>query len=84
MALGVRNWELQSNGKIAFMGIWHCQVLASEVLDAHSSPKQNVPLGTRSGSSMQKMVRLLIGDPWNGGARTEMVVPLSDKYAQSS
>jgi len=75
---GVRNFELQANGRAAVMGIWHCQVLASEVIEAAVRSKGGL-FGSGEGPSAETMVRLMIGDPWSGGARTEMVVPLSKR-----
>lgn len=75
---GLRNFELQSNGRTAFMGIWHCQVLASEVIEAAVRSKDGL-FGNSEGPSTETMVRLMIGDPWSSGARTEMVVPLSKR-----
>lgn len=67
------------------MGIWHCQVLATDIIEAPVKAKPSAAsLSGRPGVTYQQMVRLLIGDPWNGGARTEMVVPITTKWFPNS
>ncbi|GMH44393.1 hypothetical protein BSKO_12345 [Bryopsis sp. KO-2023] len=68
---GLRNFELISKGS-SFSGIWHAEIMDSELLDLRpESFGSRPPAKTVDGQS----VRLVIGDPWKGGIRVEIVVP---------
>ncbi|CAD7702972.1 unnamed protein product [Ostreobium quekettii] len=79
----LRNCELLSKGW-SYGGIWHAQVLEVEPLDVRAdtfSDRQGV--GWQQRRSYQS-IRVLCGDPWQGGARVEMVVPYGYSQEQVS
>eukprot|EP00210_Caulerpa_lentillifera_P003693 g3526.t1 len=71
---GLRNWDLQSKST-SYVGIWHCQILNVEVLGNETGDSS----GTTTTMTRKKLIRLLIGDPWKGGVRVEMVVPRPER-----
>eukprot|EP00210_Caulerpa_lentillifera_P008421 g8033.t1 len=64
---GLRNWELQSQGA-GIVGIWHCQVLNVDLLE-------NSNASSTESDAPRRLIRFLVGDPWKGGVRVELVVP---------